>query len=119
MERSNGVNISNFNQRLFREQNFVGISGNGIRCIEYNLAAYCLIVTARYRDRNADSQPFMSAKTFRKFWSSHWLIEFREMCHWCGESPKVLAGDGAKIRVSMQKISIVPTESASKDEVIQ
>ena len=41
------------------------------------------------------------------------------MCHWCGESPKVLAGDGTKIGIFMQKISIVPIESASKDEVIQ
>ena len=80
-----------------------------VRRIKCNLAAYCLIVTASYKDRNADSQPFMSPKTFRKFWASHRLIEFREVCHWCGESPKVLAGDWTKIRVSMQKISIVPT----------
>ena len=40
------------------------------------------------------------------------------MCHWCGESPKVLPGDGTKIGISMQKISIVPVESASEDEVI-
>ena len=31
-----------------------------------NFAAYCLIVTARYRDRSTESQPFMSPKTFRK-----------------------------------------------------
>ena len=90
-----------------------------VRRIKCNLAAYCLIVTARYRDRNADSQLFMLPKTFRQFWASHRLIEFREVCHWCGESPKILAGDGTKIKVSMQKTSIVPTESASKDEVIQ
>ena len=90
-----------------------------VRPIKCNLATYCLIVTARDRDRNADSQPFMLPKTFRKFWASHRLIQFREGCHWCGESLKVLAGDGTKIRVSMQKISIVPTESASKDEVMQ
>ena len=84
-----------------------------VRRIKCNLAVYCLIVTARDRDRN------MSPKTFRKFWASHRLIQFREGCHWCGESLKVLAGDGTKIRVSMQKISIVPTESASKDEVMQ
>ena len=41
------------------------------------------------------------------------------MCHWCGESPKVLAGDATKIGISMQKISIVPTEFASKDKVIK
>ena len=90
-----------------------------VRRIKCNLAAYCLIITERYRNRNADSQPFMSPESFRKFWASHWLTEFREVCHECGESPKVFAGDGTKIRVSMQKISIVPTESASKDEVIQ
>ena len=73
----------------------------------------------KHRDRNADSQPFMSSKTLRKFWASHRLIQFREVCHWCGESPKVLPDDETKTRVSMQKIRIVPTKSASKDEVIQ
>ena len=93
-----------------------------VRRIKCNFAAYCLIVTARYRDRNADSQPFMSPKTFRKLffsWASHQLIKFREVCHWCEESPKVLAGAGTKIGISVQKISIVPIESASNDEVIQ
>ena len=93
-----------------------------VRRIKCNFVTYCLIVTARYSDRNAESQHFMSPKTFRKLffsWASHQLIEFREVCHWCGESPKVLAGDGTKIGISMQKISIVPIESASKDEVIQ
>ena len=93
-----------------------------VRRIKRNFAAYCLIVTARYRNRNANSQPFMSPKTFRKFffsWASHQLIEFRKVCDWCKDSPKLLAGDGTKIGISMQKISIVPIESASKDEVIQ
>ena len=79
-----------------------------VRRIKCDLAAYCLIVTARDRDCNADSQPFMSPKTFRKSWASHRLIEFREVCHWRGESPKVLAGDRTKIR-----------EPASKNEVMQ
>ena len=64
----------------------------------------------------------MSPKTFRKLFfsrASHQLIQFREVCQSCGESPKVLAGDGAKIGISMQKISFVPIESASNDEVIQ
>ena len=121
MEWSNGANISNFYQSLCWVRNFVGIS-RMVRWIKCNFAAYCLIVNARYMDRNADSQPFISPKTFRKsffFWASHLLIEFREVCHWCRESPKVLAGDGTKIGISMQKISIVPIESTSKEEVIQ
>ena len=93
-----------------------------VRRIKCNFAGYCLIVTARYSDRNAESQPIMSPKTFRKLffsWASHQLIEFREVCQWCGESLKVLAGDGTKIGISMQKISFVPIESVSNDEVIQ
>ena len=79
-----------------------------VRRIKCNFAAY--------------RQPFMSPKTFRKLffsWASHQLIEFREVCHWCRESPKILAGYGTKIGISMQKISSVPIESASKDEIIQ
>ena len=41
-----------------------------VRRIKCNFAAYCLIVTARYRDRNAESQPFMSPKTFRELFFS-------------------------------------------------
>ena len=33
-----------------------------VSCITFNFTAYCLIVTARYRDRNAYSQPFVSPK---------------------------------------------------------
>ena len=50
---------------------------------------------------------------------SHWYREFREVCHWCRESPEVIAGVRTKIGISMQKISIVPIESAGKDEVIR
>ena len=46
-------------------------------------------------------------------------FSLRELSHYCGKSPKVLAGDGTKIGISIQRINIVPNESASNDEVIQ
>lgn len=89
-----------------------------VKLIKCNFSAFCKIMTARYRNRNAKSAPFMSPKTFRKIffsWASYQLIDFREPCPWCGESPKVLACDGTKIGISMQKVNILPIKASPCD----
>lgn len=92
-----------------------------VRRIKCNFSAYCTIITGRYKDRNPNSQPFMSPKTFRRLffsWASHQLIEFREVCQWCGETPKVLAGDATRIGISLQKMKVVAMEATGNDEIL-
>ena len=89
---------------------------NMVMKIKCNFAAYCDIMSTRYKYRNIYSKPFMSPKSYRKLffsWASHQRIDFRSACHWCGSTPKVLACDATKIGIISKNLKIKPVEETS------
>ena len=56
---------------------------------------------------------FVSSKTFRSLffsWTSYQKIDFQSPCHWCGNNPKMLAADAARVGICFKNINLMPLE---------
>ncbi|XP_066918896.1 uncharacterized protein [Clytia hemisphaerica] len=87
---------------------FVGM----VSSMKSNFSAFCKHVDGVYK-RNRSTKPFLTSKTFGKVffsWASHQPREFRKLCPWCGDSPKILACDGTKIGIMHQNLAIIPID---------
>ena len=67
-------------------------------------------MTRRYQTTHCESAPFMSRKAFLDLffaWVASHQIDYRqEIDQWCGHNPKILAGDGTHIGVSVRMMKL-------------
>ena len=90
-----------------------------------SFSSYCSDMTRIYETNNSLSAPFLSAKTFIKWffgWLAAFKIDFRKhgVDPWCKHSPKILACDGTHIGVSLRNLQLEkPVEIPDVDTVLK
>jgi hypothetical protein len=76
-------------------------------------------MTELYRMANHASAAFMSRTSFISWffsWAGRMDIDFRKIIDpWCGYNPKMLAGDGTHVGVSLRNLHINPIEKPADD----
>ena len=87
-----------------------------------SFTAFCQNITVRYRIYDLNAAPFVSVATFIKWffsWAAALPFDFKEdIDPWCRHSPKMLAGDGTHVGVTLRQMTITPIEQAEEQEEV-
>ena len=85
-------------------------------------SGFCKHMNAEYSMYDVNVAQFVSPPTFIKWffsWAAAFKIDFRkDVDPWCKHSPKVLAGDGTHVGVSLRQMDITPIEQPDTEEVV-
>lgn len=85
-----------------------------------SFTAFCKSMTEMYKMYDLNAAPFVSVPTFVKWffsWAAALSFDFKEdVDPWCRHSPKVLAGDGTHVGVTLRQMTITPIEQAEEEE---
>jgi hypothetical protein len=79
-----------------------------------SFTAFCKSMNEMYKMYDLNAAPFVSVSTFVRWffsWAAALPFDFREdVDPWCRHSPKILAGDGTHVGVSLRQMHITPID---------